>query len=100
MAAFTNSAHGDPAEAMAETPLLSSLPRPAVEELAGQGRLRRYRRGTYLYHQGEESEQVYFLWSGRVEVSSTSFTGQRQLLTTLDPPQFFGELGVLGEQPR
>src|SRR6266508_4912631 len=59
-----------------------------------------YRRGTYLFHQGDQAPDVLFLWKGRVEISSLSITGHRQLHTTLDTPQFFGELGVLGGMPR
>jgi CRP/FNR family transcriptional regulator, cyclic AMP receptor protein len=85
---------------MTATPIMQSVSAPAVKELARQGAIRQYRRGTYLFYQGDPSEQVFFLWQGRIEVSSVSLTGHRQLLTTLDPPQFFGELGVLGEQRR
>ena len=81
---------------MASSALLAGLPVEPVDELAAHGHLRQYRRGTYLFHQGDPSEDVYFLWKGRIEVSSLSFTGHRQLHTTLDRPQFFGELGVLG----
>ncbi|HEX9313319.1 MAG TPA: Crp/Fnr family transcriptional regulator [Actinomycetota bacterium] len=82
--------------AMASSALLAGLPAKPVADLADRGHLRQYRRGTYLFHQGDQSEEVYFLWKGRIEVSSLSFTGHRQLHTTLDRPQFFGELGVLG----
>ncbi len=82
--------------AMASSALLAGLPAKPVADLAARGHLRQYRRGTYLFHQGDPSEEVYFLWKGRIEVSSLSFTGHRQLHTTLDRPQFFGELGVLG----
>jgi CRP/FNR family transcriptional regulator/CRP/FNR family cyclic AMP-dependent transcriptional regulator len=85
---------------MAKTPVLQALPPGAVRDLAGQGSVRHYRRGTYLFYQGDPSEHVLFLWEGRIEVSSISVTGHRQLLTTLDHPQFFGELGVLSEQAR
>jgi CRP/FNR family cyclic AMP-dependent transcriptional regulator len=85
---------------MSETPILETVPRRAVKELGDQGAIRQYRRGTYLFFQGDPSEQVFFLAAGRIEVSSNSVTGHRQLLTTLDHPQFFGELGVLGEQHR
>ncbi len=81
---------------MASSALLAGLPAKPVADLADRGHLRQYRRGTYLFHQGDQSEEVYFLWKGRIEVSSLSFTGHRQLHTTLDRPQFFGELGVLG----
>src|SRR5919106_3864107 len=86
--------------AMRQTPMLADTPAGSVQALAEQGTVREYRRGTYLFHQHDEAPTVYFLWRGRVEISSTSVTGHRQLHTTLEPPQFFGELGVLGEMPR
>jgi CRP-like cAMP-binding protein len=87
-------------QAMAKAPILEPLGKKAVQDLASQGTIRQYRRGTYLFYQGDASEHVFFLWRGRIEVSSISVTGHRQLLTTLDSPQFFGELGVLGDQRR
>ena len=86
--------------AMAATPLLDGTPGKTVADLAGRGMVRQYRRGTYLFHQGDEAPDVLFLWTGRVEISSLSATGHRQLHTTLDQPQFFGELGVLGQMQR
>jgi CRP-like cAMP-binding protein len=81
---------------MGDTPLLVSIEAEEVEPLARDGAVRQYRRGTYLFHQGDDSDHVFLLWRGRIEISSISITGHRQLHTTLDPPQFFGELGVLG----
>ena len=86
--------------AMAKTPLLEHVAKRAVQDLVSQGGVRQYRRGTYLFYQGDASDHVFFFWRGRIEVSSISVTGHRQLLTTLDSPQFFGELGVLGDQRR
>jgi CRP/FNR family cyclic AMP-dependent transcriptional regulator len=85
---------------MAQTPLFEGTPHRAVEDLANRGSTRRYRRNTYLFHQGDQSPEVFFLLSGRVEISSDSANGHRQLHTTIEVPQFFGELGVLGEMPR
>jgi CRP/FNR family transcriptional regulator/CRP/FNR family cyclic AMP-dependent transcriptional regulator len=85
---------------MAQTPLFEEASEEAISRLAAQGVTRRFRRGTYLFHQGDEAPDVYFLVSGRVEISSLSANGHRQLHTTLEGPQFFGELGVLGDQPR
>jgi len=86
--------------AMGGTPILASVEPATVRDLAGKGTIRRYRRGTYLFHQGDDAPGVFFLVSGRVEISSLSVTGHRQLHTTLEGAQFFGELGVLGEMPR
>ena len=96
----TDRAVSEMAQEMATTPVLQGVSASAVKEFATQGTIRQYRRGTYLFYQGDPSEHVLFLWQGRIEVSSVSVTGHRQLLTTLDRPQFFGELGVLSEQRR
>jgi CRP-like cAMP-binding protein len=87
-------------EEMARTPLFDEAAGSTIARLAERGTIRRYRRGTYLFHQGDESPEVFFLVEGRVEISSLSANGHRQLHTTLDRPQFFGELGVLGGMPR
>ena len=87
-------------EQMADTPLFEGATNETIAKLAKRGRVRSYRRNTYLFHQGDDSPDVYFLLSGRVEISSLSSDGHRQLHTTLEIPQFFGELGVLGDQPR
>src|SRR5947208_2102809 len=99
-AVLDRASRSDLEDGLAATPLLRDVSRGAVKQLAEQGSLRLYRRGTYLFFQGDDSDSVMFLLSGRVEVSSVSVTGHRQLLTTLDQPQFFGELGALGEQRR
>lgn len=85
---------------MASAPLFEGAAPATIARLAARGSFRRYRRNTYLFHQGDDSPEVFFLVSGRVEISSLSASGHRQLHTTLDQPQFFGELGVLGGMPR
>ena len=87
-------------DGMAQTPLFEGASAETISRLAAQGVTRRFRRGTYLFHQGDPSPEVFFLTDGRVEISSASANGQRQLHATLDSPQFFGELGVLGDMPR
>jgi CRP/FNR family transcriptional regulator, cyclic AMP receptor protein len=100
MGVGTRTSTADLEAAMAAAPILQHTSPEAVAGLVGAGRIRQYRRGTYLFHQGDDSHELFFLWRGRVEVSSLSSTGHRILHTTLDSPQFFGELGVLGELPR
>lgn len=88
------------AAAMVRAPILQRVPRSAIADLAGRGTVRRYRRGTFVFYQGDEAEDVCFLVEGRVEICSISVTGTRQLRATLETPQFFGELGVLGRLRR
>jgi CRP/FNR family transcriptional regulator/CRP/FNR family cyclic AMP-dependent transcriptional regulator len=86
--------------AMASTPILRDVPTTEIDRFAANGTTRRFRRGTYICHQGDLSEEIYFLLEGRVEISSFSTTGSRVLHATVDTPQFLGELGVLGELKR
>jgi CRP/FNR family cyclic AMP-dependent transcriptional regulator len=96
----TSRERADLYRAIGGMPLVESLPAKAVRGFVDRGRVREYRRGTYLFYQGDEAHDLFFLWKGRVEITTVSVTGYRQLHTALDPPQFFGELGVLGEMPR
>jgi CRP/FNR family cyclic AMP-dependent transcriptional regulator len=86
--------------AMASTPILQGVPARAIKGLAETGTTRRFRRGTYICHQGDPSPDIFFLVEGRIEISSFSPTGSRILHATVDVPQFLGELGVLGDLPR
>jgi CRP/FNR family transcriptional regulator/CRP/FNR family cyclic AMP-dependent transcriptional regulator len=92
--------HADTVVRMARTLLFEGAGAQTIGRLAEQGAVRRYRRNTYLFHQGDPSPDMYFLCTGRVQISSDSVAGDRQLHTTLEEPQFFGELGVLGEMGR
>jgi CRP/FNR family transcriptional regulator, cyclic AMP receptor protein len=86
--------------AMSATPFLRDATAAAVGSLAGSGIVRHYRKGTYLCHQGEAAEEVFFLLDGRIEASSVATTGTRIFHATVDTPQFVGELGPLGAMPR
>ncbi len=85
---------------MRATPFLRGVKASDVAAFAARGTIHRFRRGTYVCHQGDEADEVFFLVSGKIEISSASPTGTRVLHTTVDNPQFLGELGVLGEMPR
>jgi len=85
---------------MSETPFLRDVDEPSVRRLVDSGTVRHCRRNTYLFYQGDDSPEILFLVDGRIEIASLSSSGQRMLHTTLDTPQFFGELGVLGDLPR
>ena len=87
-------------KAMAATPILAKAGKAQVAMLAARGFVHRFRRGTYLCHQGDEATEVFFLVGGRIEVSSISSTGARVLHASIDTPQFIGELGVFGDLPR
>ena len=85
---------------MVATPLLEDVPAQAILGLAEQGRVRNYRKGTYLCHQGDPADEVFFLlgWTRRDLLCVRH--GNRVLHTTVDRPGFVGELGVLADSDR
>jgi CRP-like cAMP-binding protein len=85
---------------MGGTPALEGVAVDKVRKLVDQGMVRGYRKGTYVCHQGERSDEIYFLVRGRVEISSDSANGTRVYHATVDTPQFIGELGVVADIPR
>ena len=46
---------------MAGAPFLEDVPRKALDRFASQGAVHRFRRGTYLCHQGDPDGDVFFL---------------------------------------
>ena len=85
---------------MAKRPPFSAAKIGPVCALVATGHLRIYRKGTYLCHQGEEAPDVFFLLTGRLEVTSSSLSGTRMFHATIDDPQLVGELGPFGEMAR
>lgn len=85
---------------MSATPFFRDVDPAKVQAFAGGGSIRRYRRGTYVCHQGDDANEVYFLVGGKVEISSVAPTGTRVFHAAIDEPGFIGELAILGSMPR
>ena len=59
------------AELMVATPLLGDVPAEAILWPRDvRARVRNYRKGTYVCHQGDPADEVFFLFGGRVEISA------------------------------
>ena len=71
-------------------------------DLAALGRSRRYPAGRVLFAEGEPSDHVVLITSGRVKVFCTTEDGREPLLAVRGEGDLVGELAALdgGEQPR
>jgi CRP-like cAMP-binding protein len=56
--------------------------------------------GEVLFEEGEEGEEMYFLFKGRIQIDRVSTRGRREVLATLDAPSVLGEMALLDHQPR
>lgn len=82
------------------TDYLATLSPEAFAALERCGRRRRWRRGATLFNEGDRSDWVAALLSGRVKVSSYSESGTEAVLAIREPGALLGELSALDEQPR
>ena len=58
------------------------------------------RKGKKIFSQGEPSDAIYFIETGRVKISVVSSSGKEAVLAILGPPNFVGEGCMVGQSLR
>jgi len=64
------------------------------------GEVKKYRNGTVIFREGEPGRCMYAIHWGRVGIYTDYGTPAQQLLAELNPGQFFGEMGMIENEPR
>ncbi len=85
---------------LAQVRLFVGLEDAALAGIASRAHVRTLARGQVLFTEGEPSEHVFVIRSGRLRVFVTSPRGDQLVLSVLGPGDSFGELSVLDRQPR
>jgi CRP-like cAMP-binding protein len=85
---------------LATVPLFQGAPRRALEIVAGVVRPRRFPTDTVLFQEGDAGDALYVLSEGLVKLSKVDLGGHEKTLALLQPPEFFGEMALLGEARR
>ncbi len=80
-------------------PLFEGLPEAELRALAGRTVTRSYARQAIIVNEGDESDSLYLILSGRVKVYLADEHGKELILAIKGPGQYFGEM-VLDDQPR
>lgn len=78
----------------------SALTSEELSDLVTRGARRRFRRGSFLLTEGEVSDHVVLMLSGRVKVSSFTTDGREVVLAVRGPGELLGELSALDGGPR
>jgi CRP/FNR family cyclic AMP-dependent transcriptional regulator len=79
-----------------EWPLLATLDANERRELLGSTQLRRFSRGEVVVREGDPSDSMHLIQSGRLAVRVTTAQGDNATVNVLGPGDFFGELSLLG----
>ena len=90
----------DAARWLARLAPFAGLSQPQLDRLTQRLRPIRRPAGTLLYRQGGESDQLYVLGRGSVEVVAEDESGAERIVTVLDPGTPFGVGGLVRGTPR
>ena len=75
---------------------LSAIADPFVRELAALGRLRSYPKNTVFITEGDSSDSVFVILTGRVKVFISDTEGHEMILDTQGPGEYVGEMALDG----
>jgi len=67
-----------------------------VRELAALGRLRSYPKNTVFITEGDSSDSVFVILSGRVKIFLSDTEGHEMILDTQGPGEYVGEMALDG----
>ena len=78
---------------------LWSLPPQYLKALAEQGTVKAFPKNTIIVSEGDRSDSLFIVQSGKVKVYLADEDGKELLLSTHGPGEYFGEM-ILDEGPR
>lgn len=81
-------------------PLLTGLSEQQLERLAAGSIRRNYPRGRTIVAEGEPSQSLYILLSGRAKVQRSDSEGKEVILAVLSAGDWFGEMSMIDDAPR
>jgi len=90
----------DKLSVLSGSPLFDMLSNQELEYVADLSRPRRVKAGETIFDEGELGDSVYVVASGEVEVVRKDAAGKPQLIATLGPQQFFGEMSLIDKEYR
>ncbi len=93
-------AHEENRAFLRRVPLLSSLNEQQLETLAAASARRNFPKGRTIVAEGEPSQSLYILLSGRAKVQRSDSEGKEVILAVLGSGDFFGEMSLIDDAPR
>ena len=97
---MTGESPGDIKEQLAKVPLFHGAPERALDIAASAVRKRVFEPGATIFQEGDKGEALYIMAKGLVKLSKVDLGGHEKTLAILQPPEFFGEMALLGQTTR
>jgi len=81
-------------------PLFSSFPEDQLRMLTTVVSRKSVSRSTTVMSGGDATDSLYIVLSGRLKVMMSDAEGKEVILSILGPGEFFGEMGLIDDEPR
>jgi CRP/FNR family cyclic AMP-dependent transcriptional regulator len=81
-------------------PLFASFPEDQLRMLTTMVTRKSAPRSTTIMAGGDPTDSLYIVLSGRLKVMMSDSEGKEVILTILGPGEFFGEMGLIDDEPR
>ncbi|HEX7001975.1 MAG TPA: Crp/Fnr family transcriptional regulator [Trueperaceae bacterium] len=83
-----------------KVPLFKGAPERALDIAESAVRKRVFEPSTTIFQEGDKGEALYIMAKGLVKLSKVDLGGHEKTLAILQPPEFFGEMALLGQTTR
>jgi CRP/FNR family cyclic AMP-dependent transcriptional regulator len=80
--------------------IFAGATRAALESLAKSAVEEKVAAGTVIIREGDEADDFFVLIDGQVEIIAAGEAGTERVIRVLNPPDYFGEIGLLERRPR
>ena len=80
--------------------LFSGLPEDAIQAVSSLATTRTYPKNTIIISEGDDSDSLYAVLSGKVKVYLSDDEGKEIIINILSSGDYFGELALLDDEPR
>jgi len=87
-------------ETLTKTSLFSGMDPEDIDIVASQTVIKKFPKNTVIVGQGDETDSLYFIIQGKVDVFLQNDKGKEIIINTLGECESFGELAPLGGIPR
>ena len=85
---------------LTKIPLFSGLRKAEIKPIADNAIIRSYPKNTIIIHEGDTSDSMYIILSGKVKVFVSNDNGREVILGVQGPGEYFGEMALVDEMPR
>ena len=87
-------------EVIRKAPLFTALDDAAAASLLANMVSVKIAKGSILFAEGDEGDQLYVIAEGKLKLGTSSGDGRENLLSILGPGEMFGELSLFDPNPR